>query len=110
LIARQINARSALIILSPAVPARSKSRARFAQVERWYIDNWSIWLDLRILLRTPRISGYPTPSVKLKRRAIENAFGRESPMALDYAGAVNAEIKDLFEGHKLTLSTGLLQR
>jgi lipopolysaccharide/colanic/teichoic acid biosynthesis glycosyltransferase len=23
-----------------------------AQVERWYIDNWSIWLDLRILLRT----------------------------------------------------------
>jgi hypothetical protein len=31
-------------------------------------------------------------------------------MALDYAGAVNAEIKDLFEGHKLTLSTGLLQR
>src|SRR6202011_2766242 len=50
----------------------------------------------KLTRRDARISGYPTPSVKLKRRAIENAFGRESPMALDYAGAVNAEIKDLF--------------
>ena len=32
--------------------ARGEQLNQRVDFERWYIDNWSIWLDLRILLRT----------------------------------------------------------
>jgi len=36
---------------APREAARVEQLSHRVDFERWYIDNWSIWLDLRILLR-----------------------------------------------------------
>jgi undecaprenyl-phosphate galactose phosphotransferase/putative colanic acid biosynthesis UDP-glucose lipid carrier transferase len=41
-----------IIRLSREAAARVEQLNQRVDFERWYIDNWSIWLDLRILLRT----------------------------------------------------------
>jgi undecaprenyl-phosphate galactose phosphotransferase/putative colanic acid biosynthesis UDP-glucose lipid carrier transferase len=36
----------------PADPASVQETNQRIEFERWYIDNWSVWLDLKIVLRS----------------------------------------------------------